>query len=85
MKERKAFPLGSRMDLMHFHGMPWLELREYRSGTFPLKYENLFSEQGEEISTYLKTVVSVISPFPYDCPIVDSFLVNSSDPVVILQ
>ena len=49
MKESKAFPLGSRMDLMHVRGMPYLEVREHRSGTFPLKYENLFSEQEEEI------------------------------------
>lgn len=33
----------------------------------------------------LKTVVSVISPFSFDCLLVDSFLVNSNDPIVILQ
>lgn len=62
-----------------------LELRDHKLGPFPLKSENMFSEQGKEISTYLKPGVSVISPFPHDSLVVDSFLVNSSDPIVILQ
>lgn len=74
------------MKLMHLHNRPGMKLREQKSDTYHLKFENsLFSEQGEDIFTLFANIVIYNFCLPTWLSYCREVPNNSSNHIVILQ